>query len=208
MATRSVAPVASDLPRFTRGLRPLIEGVAAVRASVHTKLLGGFLVGALLLVAMAALSLAVLAHMADRVSELNLAQERLDRLRQMDYLIIAQSHYRTMALLTHDNANNDLIAHAKADFLVDLDTARPDQPIRRARYPGPRPRSQPSLRRVEHAVLALYEAGQDAEAAAPPPGEEHPISHAIEAAETALLNDAVTADGRQPGNLQRPTSIC
>src|ERR1700730_17907836 len=93
------ASTVTALQRFTRPLRPLVDRVAAMRASVQTKLRAGFLLGAALLVIMAALSLAVQAHMSDRVSEINTAQERLDRLRQMQYLITAQSHYRTMALL-------------------------------------------------------------------------------------------------------------
>src|ERR1700730_11689156 len=111
-----------DLPRLTAGLRPLIDNVSAIRASVHTKLLVGFLSGALLLVAMAGLSVAVLAHMADRVGELNTAQDRLDAVRGMLYDVTAQSHYRAMALLTHDNTNLDKIAQAKADFITQLDT--------------------------------------------------------------------------------------
>jgi signal transduction histidine kinase len=190
MATPVDSSVAPDLPRLTRGLRPLIERVAALRASVHTKLLGGFLVGAVLLLAMAALSLAVLAHMSDRVGEINLAQDRLDRLRQMDYLVIAQSHYRTMALLTHDDANNDLIARAKADFLVNLDAIDKITPDSERGILA-RVREANDRFTVSSAqVLELYLAGQDAEALRLHLAEEHPISHDIEAPMTQLLNNA------------------
>ena len=47
-------------PRFTRWLRPVVDAVARIDASVHRKLLFGFLVGAVLLVAMALLSLVVI----------------------------------------------------------------------------------------------------------------------------------------------------
>jgi signal transduction histidine kinase len=182
--------VAPDLPRFTGWLRPLINRVAAVRASVHTKLLGGFLVGALLLVAMAGLSLAVLAHMADRVSEINLAQERLDRLRQMDYLVIAQTHYRTMALLTHDDTNNALIAQAKAEFLHDLDVMDAITPASERGILA-RVREQNDRFAASGAqVLALYLAGRDADALQLHLSQEHPISHDIEAPMTQLLNNA------------------
>src|SRR5258708_7327518 len=46
----------NELPRQLRWLQPLITRVSRTRASVHTKLLVGFLSGALLLVAMAILS--------------------------------------------------------------------------------------------------------------------------------------------------------
>jgi hypothetical protein len=39
------------------------------------------------------------------------AQERLDSLRQMQYLVTAQSHYRAMALLTSDDTNLDAARH-------------------------------------------------------------------------------------------------
>jgi hypothetical protein len=81
VAASCVASPVHDLPRLTAGSRPLIERVAAIRASVHSKLLVGFLFGALL-VAMAALSIVVLGHVAERVGEINMAQDRLYRLRQ------------------------------------------------------------------------------------------------------------------------------
>ncbi len=110
-----------DLPPLAARLRPLIEAVAAVRTSVRAKLLTGFLSVAALLLVLAGVSLLVQRHMADRVIELDLAEQRLDHLRQMRYLITSQSHYRTMALLTHDNSDNDLLAQAKTTFLSHLD---------------------------------------------------------------------------------------
>ncbi len=62
------------MPRFTGWLRPVVDAVARVKAGVHRKLLFGFLIGALLLVAMALLSLLVIRQMNDRMIELNRAQ--------------------------------------------------------------------------------------------------------------------------------------
>jgi len=59
------------LPRFTGWLRPLVDAVARIRASIHAKLLFGFLTGAALLMAMAALSLVVIGQMNDRMEVLN-----------------------------------------------------------------------------------------------------------------------------------------
>src|SRR5262249_5227392 len=122
------ASTAPELPRYAAGLRPLIDAVAGVRASVHSKLRAGFLFGVFLLVAMAAVSLALQAHIDDRVNELHLAQQRLDDLRQMDYLVTAQSHYRTMSLLTRDDSYVEQIAQAKAQFSHLLDTVEPITP--------------------------------------------------------------------------------
>jgi signal transduction histidine kinase len=191
MTASSVTSTHHDLPRLTAGLRPLIDRVAAIRASVHTKLLAGFLCGAVLLVAMAGLSVAVINHMADRVAEINLAQDRLDSIRAMQYLVIAQSHYRVMSLLTHDDANVNNIAQAKADFLTQLDTLDSISP----------PSQRGVLTRVREAndrfttssdqVLGMYQSGQDAGALQLHLTQEHPISHEIDAATAVLLAGAV-----------------
>jgi signal transduction histidine kinase len=179
-----------ELPALGAWLRPVIDGVASLRASVHTKLLVGFLMGAGLLLAMAVLSLAVLAHMADRVGELDLAQERLDLMRQTLYLVTSQSHYRTMSLLTHDNSNIDSIAQSKAALLLDLDRLDAITP----------PSQRALMARVRQAnqqfsdsgtqVLALYQAGRYDDALALHLGQEHPLSHQIEEPVGLLLADA------------------
>jgi signal transduction histidine kinase len=186
-----VTSTSNDLPRLTAGLRPLINRVAAIRASVHTKLLAGFLFGALLLVAMAGLSVVVLGHMAGRVDEIDLAQERLDRLRQMQYLVTAQSHYRAMALLTRDDTNIDKIAQAKAAFLGHLDAVeQTSQPSERGVLARVRDANQ-RFTAASDEVLALYRSGQNAEAMQMHLSQEHPVSHEIEDATAVLLNGAV-----------------
>ena len=87
------------LPRFTGVLRPAVDAVAALRWPVRRKLLAGFLTGAVLLVAMGALSLVVMDQMNDRRLEFERAQQEADLARQMLYDVTAQSHYRAMALL-------------------------------------------------------------------------------------------------------------
>ena len=184
------APSNPELPRIAVRLQPLIEAVASVRASVHAKLLTGFLCVAALLLVLAGVSLLVQRHMADRVNELDLAQQRLDHLRQMQYLITSQSHFRTMALLTHDNANNDLIDQAKAEFLTHLEAieqiAPADEHGALARMREANQRFSGSSERV----LALYHSHQDVEALDLHLGEEHPISHEIEKPIALLLNQA------------------
>jgi CHASE3 domain sensor protein len=91
------------LPRLTGWLRPLVDRVARIDASVHRKLLFGFLAGALLLVALAILSLVVIGRMNERVNTLDGLHERSSRAQQMLYSVTAQSHDRAMALLTNDD---------------------------------------------------------------------------------------------------------
>jgi class 3 adenylate cyclase/CHASE3 domain sensor protein len=158
---------------------------------VHAKLLFGFLVGALLLLAMGILSLVVIDRMSQRIETITRLQEKVDRTRQMEYLITAQSHYRAMALLTRDESNNDKIASAKRAFLEHLSAIEHMSP----------PDQQDFLRRVREAdarfavssdkVLGLYRAGNIAEAQALHLAEEHPISHELEAAMLRLNADAV-----------------
>jgi signal transduction histidine kinase len=181
---------ALELPRFATGLRPLIDAVAGVPASVQAKLRTGFLFGVLLLVLMAAASLAVQAHIAARVDELNLAEERLDDLRQMDYLVTAQSHYRTMSLLTHDDTYVGSIAQAKAQFLQLLDAIEPITPqVERGTLARVREADQ-RFDASGQQVLALYQSGRIDDALSLHLAEEHPISHEIEAAMGLLLNQA------------------
>ena len=103
--TYASATAEDALPRFTGVLRPAVDAVAALRWPVRRKLLAGFLTGAVLLVAMGALSLVVMDQMNDRRLEFEQAQHEADLARQMLYDVTAQSHYRAMALLlsTHPN---------------------------------------------------------------------------------------------------------
>ena len=66
----------------------------------------GFLIGALLLVAMGVLSLLVIRQMNDRMEELNHAQVKATRAQDMLYAVTAQSHYRAMALLPRQRCSS------------------------------------------------------------------------------------------------------
>jgi signal transduction histidine kinase len=183
-----VVSTAPELPRLAAGLQPLIDAVAGVRASVESKLRAGFLFGVFLLVAMAVVSLAVQAHIAARIDELNLAQQRLDDLRQMDYLVTAQSHYRTMSLLTHDDSYVGEIAQAKAQFSQFLDAIEPITPYDQR---GIVVRVREADQRFDTSgqqVLALYREGRIDDALSLHLAEEHPVSHEIEAAMGLLLD--------------------
>lgn len=179
------------LPRWAAPLHPLVDVIARVRASVHTKLLFGFLVGALLLLGMTILSLVVIGRMSQRVEELTRLQENTDRARRMEYLITAQSHFRAMALLTNQDLYNDDIGLAKTEFLEHLDQvermSRPEQEglLRQAREANER-FAVSSAR-----VLGLYEAGRIDEALDIHIAEEHEISHEIEDAMRQFQREAI-----------------
>ena len=101
-----MTPAEPGLPRFTGWLRPVVDAVARIHAGVHRKLLFGFLAGALLLVAMAVLSLVVIGRMNERDGELDHAQVKASRAQEMLYAVTAQSHYRAMASSSREDATS------------------------------------------------------------------------------------------------------
>lgn len=163
-----------------RWVRPLVDGVARVRATIHTKLLTGFLLSAVLLLAMGVLSILVINAMnsqMDRVIEL---QDQKDRARQGIYAVTAQSHYRAMALITHVDSWNQKIVSAKEDFAADMAAIRE----------GASPELVVILDRIAETdirydaaseqVLSLYESGDFARAQDVHISAEHEISHELE----------------------------
>src|SRR5436190_4112806 len=109
-----------DLGPLPRIARPFVDWVARVRATVHTKLLAGFLVIALLLLSMGVLCIAVLDRVNRQVETLTALNRQTDQAREMIYEVTAQSHYRAMALLTGDESWVGKISVAKHDFAQNL----------------------------------------------------------------------------------------
>ena len=184
-------PDEPGLPRLTGCLRPLVDLAARTRASIHTKLLAGFLTGAMLLLGLGVLNLLVISGMGRRVAELSRLQEKVDRSRQMEHLVTAQSHYRGMVILTRDEKNHDKITHAKESFRVHLEAAE--------RLSDP---AQADFFRKVRDAEARYAASSERTLHALPFGdfagatrlhldEEHPISHELEAAMSDLQRNAV-----------------
>jgi signal transduction histidine kinase len=177
------------LPRYTAWLRPVVDAVARVKASVHRKLLLGFLGGALLLVGMAIMSLLVIGRMNERVTELSALQLKVDRAQQMLYAVTAQSHYRAMALLTGDDKYTGEIATAKATFASLLDQMQQADPADAALYNSLRATNEGFAASSARAT-ALYEAGDTAGAMRVHLTEEHPASHMLEVPVRGLITQA------------------
>jgi signal transduction histidine kinase len=179
------------LPRYTGWLRPVVDAVARIPASVHRKLLFGFLGGAVLLVGMALLSLVIIERMNDRVGQLDGLQDKSQRAQQMLYLITAQSHYRAMALLTQEDSYNKQIADAKATFVDLLDQMAQDDPSEAPFFAEVRSAND-DFAASSAEVLALYEAGDIPAARDLHIAEEHTASHVIEAQMRTLIDEAGT----------------
>ena len=195
----------SGLPPLTGALRPLVDVVAAIKASVHIKLAAGFLVGVLLLLGMALLSLLVIGRMSGRVEALTRLQEKVDRSRQMEYAITAQSHFRAMALLTNDDSNNVKLADAKQAFLDHLDAVERLGPPPQAGFFGRVRQADAQFEAWSERVLALHRAGNNDAALQLHLDQEHPVSHVLEAAMRELQADAVRemADARMQFEMDR-----
>ncbi len=176
-----------DLGPIPRTLQPLIDVVARMPATVHAKLLAGFLTIALLLLAMGVLSIIVIGQMNQQVDRVIALETQTDLARQASYAVTAQSHYRAMALITQVDTWNDKIDNAKADFSADLDAIE--------ELDAPLDVQQIELLRAIDArfaaageqVLGLYEAaGELEEALDVHISAEHEISHELENVLNAL----------------------
>jgi signal transduction histidine kinase len=94
------------LTRSPLGL--LVRWLAGIRASVHAKLLGAFLLVVLLFITMGALSLQTIARMSRQSQLLHQAHARVDSSRQIEHALAMQMNFIAMALLLK---NEDAIAN-------------------------------------------------------------------------------------------------
>src|SRR5215813_12682710 len=88
------------LTRSPLGL--LVRWIARTQASVHAKLLGGYLLVVMLFIAMGALSLQTLARMSHQSQLLHQAHERVDSARQSEHALAMQMNFIALALLLKD----------------------------------------------------------------------------------------------------------
>jgi signal transduction histidine kinase/CheY-like chemotaxis protein len=188
---QATTPAELRMPRFTGWLRPVVDAVARVKAGVHRKLLFGFLIGALLLVAMALLSVVVIRQMNDRMIELDDAQVKSSRAQEMLYAVTAQSHYRAMALLLPEDAAqyNGQVEEAKATFAQLLDDLQQAEPENAAFYEDVRTVNE-EYRQSGEQVVALIDQGRIDAATDVHLDEEHPTSHELEASMRTLIATA------------------
>ena len=83
----------------------LVGWVARVRASVHTKLLVGFLVITALFIAMAVVSLGTIARTAAQSRMMHEAHERVEWSQEIDHVLARQMHLTALALVLRDEAS-------------------------------------------------------------------------------------------------------
>jgi signal transduction histidine kinase/CheY-like chemotaxis protein/HPt (histidine-containing phosphotransfer) domain-containing protein len=170
--------VSSDSGPLPRLLRPF--GVTRLEATMHMKLLAGFLVLALLLLLMGMLSIALFQRINQQVDTLTTLSEQTDRAREMIYELTAQSHYREVGLLKHDRSYVDKIEAAKFEFNANLAYIRvhaiPPQPEFFASLAS----VNEAFKEVSDRVTALADANQVTRALTLHIDLEHPASHTLE----------------------------
>jgi signal transduction histidine kinase len=85
----------------------LVRWVAGIKTSVHAKLLTGFLMVALLMIAMGGMSLQAIARTSRQSQLLDEAHKRVDWSRQIQHALALQMNFTAMALLLRDKATVD-----------------------------------------------------------------------------------------------------
>jgi CHASE3 domain sensor protein len=153
-----------DLGPLPGVARPFVDWVARKHATVHTKLLAGFLVIALLLLSMGVLCIFVLSRVNEQVETLTALNRQTDQAREMIYDVTAQSHYRAMALLTGDQAYTEKIYAAKDDFVQTLAELRTYAIPDRTAFFDDLQAANDGFTEMSDAVTALDQQGSQAKA--------------------------------------------
>jgi class 3 adenylate cyclase/CHASE3 domain sensor protein len=175
------------LPRF---MRPVVDMVAGIRATVHTKLLAGFLLIAVLLLSMGTVSVVVLGRVNDQVTKLTALSNQVNQARQMIYEVTAQSHYRAMALLTHDPSWTDKIYVAKDEFAANLSEMRTRSIPPEPSFFDDLASADQVFRSYSDHVTELYQDGRVQKALLIHIAEEHTQSHVLEDQLNRLITDS------------------
>jgi signal transduction histidine kinase len=144
----------------------LVRHVASLRASVHAKLLGAFLLIALLLVAMTAMSLEAITSVSRHSRLLDQARDRVDASRKIEQAVGVQMNVIRNALVLRDEATLVGILHDQerfADTLARLEEAA--SPVERETIEKIRAAERQLLKTVEE-IRGLVRADKADEAMA------------------------------------------
>ncbi len=204
-ADSSTDPTAAARPRF---LRPLVDRVARLPASVHTKLLSGFMVIALLMLAMGALSIVVLQRVDGQVERLSELHEQSDDARQLIYDVTAQSHFRAMAIADLDDPGwTAKISAAKDRFDANLAELRTIALAAPPAFFDELAAINEVYRESGEEVTGLFEAGDYDATLALHIADEHEISHDLEDRLNALIADSETLLAQETADFESDRSF-
>jgi class 3 adenylate cyclase/HAMP domain-containing protein len=180
-----------ELRPLPRILWPTVDWVARIRATVHAKMLAGFLLISLMLLAMGLLSVAVVARLDQQVERLTALNAQASQARDMIYAVTAQSHYRAMALLKlSDPSYTPKLYAEKEEFNTDLAYMRRFGDASTASLLGQIEKINEDFAVSSDRVTELFERRRIDEALRLHITQEHDISHFLEARLQQLIADS------------------
>jgi class 3 adenylate cyclase/HAMP domain-containing protein len=189
----SITEDRDDLGPLPPFLRPFVDAVARIRATVYTKLLAGFLVIAILLLSMGVVCIVVLERIDGQVVRLTALSNQVNQAQQMIYQVTAQSHYRAMALLTTDPDKQgwtDKIYTAKAAFDANLANIQTYAIAPTPDFFQGLSAANEIYRTSSDEVTQLDATGRDKAALQAHIDQEHPQSHVLEDSLNALIAES------------------
>lgn len=198
MSTNVTAPAEiatahrADLGPLPSMLRPLVDRVAKIRATVHTKLLVGFLLIAVLLMSLGGLSIVVLARINAQIATLNTLNTQTNQARQMIYDVTAESHYRAMMIVTGDPDGEYIgkLEAAKRDFVGLLARVRSYALSEPPGFFESLKETNDEFTRSSAEVTSLFDSGHVDQAINMHIGAEHPLSHELEAPLSEFIDES------------------
>lgn len=171
-------------------LDPVVAAVARWQASLHKKLLIGFLLILVLLLGTALLGFLLMQRASAQALRISSLTDRVVRAGQMEYAITASMHFRAMHLLTGDPANDKKLVNARQNFatlLGSLEAAAEGQ-------------EREVFKKIREANLGFALSAQQVDGRAHGKDlrgamaihlkEEHPVSHDLEALARDLIRIA------------------
>ena len=189
-ATQHASLHTNDLGPLPMFLRPFVDFVARIRTTVHIKLLAGFGVIAILMLAMGLVCIGVLGRVNNQVETLTALNEQTSQAREMIYEVTAQSHYRAMALITRDDVWLDKIYAAKTQFTDQIAWMRANAIPDRTAFLDNLSATNDQFTASSDEVTSLYQQGKIHDALAAHIDQEHVISHELEDSLKLMIADS------------------
>jgi signal transduction histidine kinase len=176
----------------------LVRRVAGLDTSVHTKLLGAFLLIAVLLIAMGAVSLQIITSMSRQSRLLDRARERVDASRQIEHALAVQMDVTRNALTLRDQAGIDSILRENTRFTDALGPLAGDAPDTERALIVRIHAVEDKLRATVGHVAHLIREGNADDAMALHLNDGYPLYREI----TTLVTQVVRAEETQMGRLR------
>jgi signal transduction histidine kinase len=185
--------------RFFLTYSPLgaaVRRVARIRTSVHAKLLGAFLLIALLLIAMGAMSLQAIGSVVQQSRLLDQARERVEAARRIEHALGLQMNFTKNALLVRDDATIESMFRENNRFQGTFDrleagaAGEERETIRRIRS------AQDQVMAIVARIAGLIRENKTEEAMALHLNEGYPLYREIETLVTRVVRDEEAEMGR------------